>query len=78
MASSEKFETGLRMILEAVDEAAREGRAPFSAGAMLSFRVGDGTLETTRAFIRRCFDAGLVLYYGGHEPACGSLCRPRS
>jgi 4-aminobutyrate aminotransferase-like enzyme len=45
-------------------------------GAMLSFRVGDGTLETTRAFIRRCFDAGLVLYYGGHEPACVRLFVP--
>jgi hypothetical protein len=28
MAFSEKFETGLRMILEAADEAAREGRTP--------------------------------------------------
>jgi 4-aminobutyrate aminotransferase-like enzyme len=45
-------------------------------GAMLSFRVGDGALETTRAFIRRCFDAGLVLYYGGHEPACVRLFVP--
>ncbi|HVB80455.1 MAG TPA: aminotransferase class III-fold pyridoxal phosphate-dependent enzyme [Candidatus Binataceae bacterium] len=45
-------------------------------GAMLSFRVGDGALETTRAFIRRCFDAGLVLYYGGHEPACVRLFLP--
>ncbi len=33
-SSSEKFETGLRMILEAVDEAAREDHAPLSAGAM--------------------------------------------
>src|SRR6202030_4742621 len=34
MASSEKFEAGLRMILEAVDETAHEGRAPLSTGAM--------------------------------------------
>lgn len=34
MASSEKFEAGLRMILEAVDEAAHAGRAPLSTGAM--------------------------------------------
>jgi 4-aminobutyrate aminotransferase-like enzyme len=45
-------------------------------GAMMSFRVGDGALETTRAFIRRCFDAGLVVYYGGHEPACVRLFVP--
>jgi 4-aminobutyrate aminotransferase-like enzyme len=45
-------------------------------GAMLSFRVGDGALETTRAFIRRCFGAGLVLYYGGHHPACVRLFLP--
>jgi 4-aminobutyrate aminotransferase-like enzyme len=45
-------------------------------GAMLSFRVGDGALATTRAFIQRCFDAGLVLYYGGHEPACVRLFLP--
>ena len=45
-------------------------------GAMIAFRLGDGTLETTRAFIHRCFDAGLVLYYGGHEPACVRLFLP--
>ena len=33
-SSSEKFETGLRMILEALDEAAREDHAPLSASAM--------------------------------------------
>src|SRR5208337_282778 len=35
-------------------------------GAMVSFQVGDATTATTRAFIKRCFDAGLVLYPGGH------------
>jgi 4-aminobutyrate aminotransferase-like enzyme len=45
-------------------------------GAMLSFRIGDGTLDGTRKFIRRCFDAGLVLYYGGHDPACIRLFLP--
>jgi 4-aminobutyrate aminotransferase-like enzyme len=45
-------------------------------GAMIAFRVGDGSLSNTRAFIRRCFDAGLVLYYGGHEPACVRLFLP--
>lgn len=45
-------------------------------GAMLSFRIGDGSLDTTRAYIRRCFDAGLVLYYGGHHPACIRLFPP--
>ncbi len=45
-------------------------------GAMLSFRIGDGSLESTRAYIRRCFDAGLVLYYGGHHPACIRLFLP--
>ena len=45
-------------------------------GAMLAFRVGDGALNSTREFIRRCFDAGLVLYYGGHEPACVRLFLP--
>jgi 4-aminobutyrate aminotransferase-like enzyme len=45
-------------------------------GAMMSFRVGDGNLQATRGFIQRCFDAGLVLYYGGHEPACVRLFLP--
>jgi 4-aminobutyrate aminotransferase-like enzyme len=45
-------------------------------GAMIAFRIGDGALNSTREFIRRCFDAGLVLYYGGHEPACIRLFLP--
>ncbi len=45
-------------------------------GAMIAFRVGDGALNGTREFIRRCFEAGLVLYYGGHEPACVRLFLP--
>jgi len=45
-------------------------------GAMVAFRIGDGALARTREFIRRCFDAGLVLYYGGHEPACIRLFLP--
>ncbi|MEA2680585.1 MAG: hypothetical protein QOK03_2307 [Candidatus Binataceae bacterium] len=45
-------------------------------GAMLAFRLGDGSLEATRAFIRRCFDQGLALYYGGHETACVRLFLP--
>lgn len=45
-------------------------------GAMLSFRVGNGSLAATRALIQRCFEAGLVLYYGGHDPACVRLFLP--
>jgi 4-aminobutyrate aminotransferase-like enzyme len=45
-------------------------------GAMISFRIGDGSLAATRSYIRRCFDAGLVLYYGGHDPACIRLFLP--
>jgi 4-aminobutyrate aminotransferase / (S)-3-amino-2-methylpropionate transaminase / 5-aminovalerate transaminase len=45
-------------------------------GAMLAFRIGDGSLKTTRTFIQRCFRAGLVLFYGGHEPACIRLFLP--
>lgn len=45
-------------------------------GAMVAFRIGDGSLSRTREFIQRCFDAGLVLYYGGHEPACVRLFLP--
>jgi len=45
-------------------------------GAMIAFRLGDGSLDRTREFIRRCFDAGLVLYYGGHAPACVRLFLP--
>ncbi len=43
---------------------------------MIAFRYRDGTLGATRELIRRCFDAGLVLYYGGHEPACIRLFLP--
>jgi len=46
------------------------------AGAMIAFRIGDGALDTARAFIRRCFDAGLALYYGGHDPVCIRLFLP--
>jgi acetylornithine aminotransferase len=45
-------------------------------GAMIAFRIGSGTLSRTREFIRRCFDEGLVLYYGGHDPACIRLFLP--
>ena len=45
-------------------------------GAMIAFRLGDGTLKATREFIQRCFAAGLALYYGGHEPACIRLFLP--
>jgi 4-aminobutyrate aminotransferase-like enzyme len=45
-------------------------------GAMIAFQIGDGSLNGTREFIRRCFEAGLVLYYGGHEPACVRLFLP--
>ncbi len=45
-------------------------------GAMISFRIGDGALVATRAFIKRTFQEGLALYYGGHEPACVRLFLP--
>lgn len=45
-------------------------------GAMISFRVGEGSLSHTRAFIKRAFQEGLALYYGGHEPACVRLFLP--
>jgi 4-aminobutyrate aminotransferase-like enzyme len=45
-------------------------------GAMIAFRIGDGALKSTREFIQRCFEAGLVLYYGGHDPACIRLFLP--
>jgi 4-aminobutyrate aminotransferase-like enzyme len=45
-------------------------------GAMISFRIGDGSLDATRAFIQRAFQNGLALYYGGHEPACVRLFLP--
>lgn len=45
-------------------------------GAMIAFQYRDGALGATRELIRRCFDAGLVLYYGGHDPACIRLFLP--
>jgi 4-aminobutyrate aminotransferase-like enzyme len=45
-------------------------------GAMVSFRVSNGSLGETRAFIKRAFNEGLALYYGGHEPACVRLFLP--
>lgn len=45
-------------------------------GAMIAFRIGGGALAGTREYIRRCFDAGLVLYYGGHDPWCVRLFLP--
>jgi 4-aminobutyrate aminotransferase-like enzyme len=108
MNYGDKFEQGIRLILDALADAQRAGTpAPLDAAAMraqldelaalrgrpafypylgsglgrgaramLAFRVGDGALENTRGFIRRCFDAGLVLYYGGDDPACIRLFMP--
>jgi 4-aminobutyrate aminotransferase-like enzyme len=45
-------------------------------GAMVAFRIGDGAVARTRELIQRCFNAGLVLYYGGREPACVRLFLP--
>ncbi len=45
-------------------------------GAMLSFRLGNGAPDATRKYIARCFDAGLALYMGGHDPACVRLFLP--
>src|SRR5262249_47563998 len=63
-----------------LDELARRHPGAISGidgvGAMLSFRLGDGSLKTARAFIERCFRVGLVLYYGGHDPACIRLFIP--
>jgi 4-aminobutyrate aminotransferase-like enzyme len=45
-------------------------------GAIVAFRLGDGSLDHTRSFIRRCFDQGLALYYGGHQTVCVRLFLP--
>jgi 4-aminobutyrate aminotransferase-like enzyme len=45
-------------------------------GAMIAFRLSNGSLDQTRAFIGRCFDEGLALYYGGHQTACIRLFLP--
>ncbi len=45
-------------------------------GAMIAFRVGDGSINRTREFIKRCFDSGLILYFGGHQPTCVRLFLP--
>ncbi|MGH7934019.1 MAG: aminotransferase class III-fold pyridoxal phosphate-dependent enzyme [Candidatus Binataceae bacterium] len=45
-------------------------------GAMIAFRIDDGSLKRAREFIMRCFESGLVLYYGGHDPACIRLFLP--
>jgi 4-aminobutyrate aminotransferase-like enzyme len=61
------------------DLAARKpGRIGYvdGVGAMISFRIDDGALAATRAFIQRAFQEGLALYYGGHEPACVRLFLP--
>ncbi|MGH7778575.1 MAG: aminotransferase class III-fold pyridoxal phosphate-dependent enzyme [Candidatus Binataceae bacterium] len=69
-----------RLTREHLEHLARKHPAMIShvdgVGAMIAFRLGNGSLEQTRAFIRRCFDQGLVLYYGGHQPACIRLFLP--
>jgi 4-aminobutyrate aminotransferase-like enzyme len=69
-----------RLAREHLERLARQHPGQVSAvdgvGAMISFRLGDGALKTTREFIQRCFAAGLALYYGGHEPACIRLFLP--
>ncbi len=69
-----------RLTREHIERLSREHPGRISrvdgVGAMLAFRVGDGSLEKTRALIRRCFSAGLALYYGGHDPACIRLFLP--
>jgi 4-aminobutyrate aminotransferase-like enzyme len=69
-----------RLTREHLERLGRTHRGAIShvdgVGAMLAFRIGDGSLDAARAFIRRCFDQGLALYYGGHHPACIRLFLP--
>jgi 4-aminobutyrate aminotransferase-like enzyme len=69
-----------RVTREHIERLARAHPGIISAvdgvGAMMAFRIGDGALNSTREFIRRCFDAGLVLYYGGRAPVCVRLFLP--
>jgi 4-aminobutyrate aminotransferase-like enzyme len=69
-----------RLTRDHLERLAREHPGAISrvdgVGFMISFRLGDGSLNATREFIQRCFEAGLVLYYGGHEPACIRLFLP--
>ena len=69
-----------RMTREHLERLAHKHPATIShvdgVGAMLAFRLADGSLDRTRAFIRRCFDQGLALYYGGHQVACVRLFLP--
>jgi 4-aminobutyrate aminotransferase-like enzyme len=34
-------------------------------GAMVAFKLADGSYKRTRDFLHRCFEAGLALYHGG-------------
>jgi 4-aminobutyrate aminotransferase-like enzyme len=69
-----------RMTREHLERLAHKHPAAIShvdgVGAMLAFRLADGSLDRTRSFIRRCFDEGLALYYGGHQVACVRLFLP--
>ena len=63
-------------LLGRVTDALKNDQHVTALGPMLAFRLGDGSLDHSRAFIRRCFDRGLVLYYGGHQTVCVRLFLP--
>ena len=42
---------------------------PFGIGAMIAFTVFDGNLETTKKFLHALFEAGVVGFYAGMNPA---------
>jgi 4-aminobutyrate aminotransferase-like enzyme len=69
-----------RLTREHLERLAEKHRGMISnvdgVGAMIAFRIGDGSLDGARAYIHRCFQAGLALYYGGHHPACIRLFLP--
>jgi 4-aminobutyrate aminotransferase-like enzyme len=72
-----QLERATREHLERLERKHRGAIANISGvGAMLAFRLGDGAPDLTRKYVARCFDAGLALYLGGHDPACVRLFLP--
>ena len=44
-------------------------RGPFGAGGMIAFTALDGTAETARKLVHALFDAGVIAFVAGEDPA---------
>ena len=60
------FESGLQAISQKYPEAVS---GPHGIGGMVAFTPGDGTMESAKAFVGKMYEAGLMSFMAGADPA---------